>query len=187
VHTRTLAHASRLGQTADAFIVLRVDWDGEQDDASRMFGLSHKVSAGVLLVGAAFVGVLAAGAAPSLPRFGSPTTVAQVPWDGYLDEIGVADVTGDGKPDIVGVKFFDGSATETHPLVVLAGDGKGGFKDVTKQVFVGAVPRTQHARHIVFADFNRDGRMDFFMSLRVFLCIGGWLGVVGDAVSEVDA
>jgi hypothetical protein len=24
-------------------------------------------------------------------------------------------------------------------------------------------------------------------SLRVFLCIGGWLGVVGDAVSEVDA
>ena len=129
-----------------------------------MFGLSHKVSVGVLLVGAAFVGVLAAGAAPSLPRFGSPTTVAQVPWDGYLDEIGVADVTGDGKPDIVGVKFFDGSATETHPLVVLAGDGKGGFKDVTKQVFVGAVPRTQHARHIVFADFNRDGRMDFFIA-----------------------
>jgi hypothetical protein len=25
------------------------------------------------------------------------------------------------------------------------------------------------------------------VSLRVFLCIGGWLGVVGDAVSEVDA
>jgi hypothetical protein len=24
-------------------------------------------------------------------------------------------------------------------------------------------------------------------SLRVFLCIGGWLGVVGDAVFEVDA
>jgi hypothetical protein len=24
-------------------------------------------------------------------------------------------------------------------------------------------------------------------SLRVFLCIGGWLGVVGDTVSEVDA
>ena len=24
-------------------------------------------------------------------------------------------------------------------------------------------------------------------SLRAFLCIGGWLGVVGDAVSEVDA
>jgi transposase len=25
------------------------------------------------------------------------------------------------------------------------------------------------------------------VSLRVFLCIGGWFGVVGDAVSEVDA
>jgi VCBS repeat protein len=127
-------------------------------------GLSRKVAAGVLLVGAAFVTALAAGAAISVPRFGSPATVARVPWDGYLDEIGVADVTGDGKPDIVGVKFFDGSANETHPVVVLAGDGIGGFKDVTKEVFVGAVPRTQHARHLVFADFNRDGRMDFFIA-----------------------
>jgi UDP:flavonoid glycosyltransferase YjiC (YdhE family) len=30
-------------------------------------------------------------------------------------------------------------------------------------------------------------RPDVVASLRVFLCIGGWLGVVGDAVSEVDA
>ena len=31
------------------------------------------------------------------------------------------------------------------------------------------------------------GSRDPRPSLRVFLCIGGWLGVVGDAVSEVDA
>ncbi len=30
-------------------------------------------------------------------------------------------------------------------------------------------------------------RLRDLTSLRVFLCIGGWLGVVGDAVSEVDA
>src|SRR6476620_9674852 len=101
-------------------------------------GLSRKVAAGVLLVGAAFVTALAAGAAIPVPRFGSPATVARVPWDGYIDEIGVADVAGDVKPDIVGVKSFDGSANETHPVVVLAGDGTGGFKDVTKEVFVGA-------------------------------------------------
>jgi len=29
--------------------------------------------------------------------------------------------------------------------------------------------------------------LGLMVSLRVFLCIGGWLGVVGDAVSEVDA
>ena len=34
----------------------------------------------------------------------------------------------------------------------------------------------------------RPGRpRDARASLRVFLCIGGWLGVVGDAVSEEDA
>jgi len=32
-----------------------------------------------------------------------------------------------------------------------------------------------------------DGVSSKALSLRVFLCIGGWLGVVGDAVSEVDA
>jgi hypothetical protein len=101
-------------------------------------------------------------AAPTTPRFAALSSVARVTWDGYLDEIGVADVTGDGIPDIVGVRFED--TQTTHPIVVLAGNGKGGFKDVTSQVFVGPVPRTQHARHIVFADFNGDGRADFFIA-----------------------
>jgi hypothetical protein len=112
---------------------------------------------------AALVAAVAAQAALP-PRFGPAMTVAQVRWDGYLGEIGVADLTGDGIPDIVGVKFLDGNENETHPLVILAGNGKGGFKDVTAQIFVGAVPRTQHARRILFADFNRDGRMDFFIA-----------------------
>ncbi len=33
----------------------------------------------------------------------------------------------------------------------------------------------------------RDPLGEAARSLRVFLCIGGWLGVVGDALSEVDA
>jgi hypothetical protein len=122
----------------------------------------------VLVVGlfAVFVAVASVRAATPAPgiRFGPLKTVAEVRWDGWLDEIGVADVTGDGNPDIVGVKFFDGDPSATHPLVILAGDGKGGFKDVTSQVFVGAVPRTQHARRLIFADFNGDGRLDFFIA-----------------------
>jgi hypothetical protein len=46
----------------------------------------------------------------------------------------------------------------------LEGNGKGGFKDVTSGVFMGAVPRTQHARRLIFADFNGDGRPDFFIA-----------------------
>jgi FG-GAP-like repeat len=114
----------------------------------------------------ALVGVGSVRTAAPSPTFGfGPVkTVAEVSWDGWLDEIGIADVTGDGIPDIVGVKFFDGDPSATHPLVILAGNGKGGFKDVTSQVFVGAVPRTQHARRLIFADFNGDGRLDFFIA-----------------------
>ena len=38
-----------------------------------------------------------------------------------------------------------------------------------------------------FDEVFRSEGMRIVASLRVFLCIGGWLGVVGDAVSEVDA
>jgi len=44
-----------------------------------------------------------------------------------------------------------------------------------------ATPRAGGERHALQALVAARG------SLRFFLCIGGWLGVVGDAVSEVDA
>src|SRR6478735_4454965 len=72
------------------------------------------------------------------PVFGPLTPVVRLASDGYLSHIGVADVTGDGIPDIVGGKSPSGG--EKHPLVVLAGNGKGSFRDVTTQVFVGPVP-----------------------------------------------
>jgi hypothetical protein len=37
------------------------------------------------------------------------------------------------------------------------------------------------------AALAREQEWPYERSLRVFLCIGGWLGVVGDAISEVDA
>jgi VCBS repeat protein len=106
--------------------------------------------------------LLAALAVASTPVFGPLTPKAQIPSDGYLSQIVVADVTGDGIPDIVGARVT--SAGEAHPLVVLAGDGKGGFRDVTAQVFVGPVTRTVLARQILFADFNGDGRTDIFIA-----------------------
>jgi len=106
--------------------------------------------------------LVAAVATAWTPVFGLQIPVAHVPADGYLSQIGVADVTGDGIPDIVGARVTN--AGETHPLVVLAGNGKGGFRDVTTQVFSGPVTRTVLARHILFADFNHDGRTDIFIA-----------------------
>ncbi len=104
----------------------------------------------------------AAAAAVTTPVFGATTHVASVPWNGYLTEIAVGDVTGDGKPDIVGARqdYTHG----TLPLVILAGDGKGHFSDVTSTVFTGPVPGTQHARQIVLADFNGDHVDDIYVA-----------------------
>ena len=42
-------------------------------------------------------------------------------------------------------------------------------------------------RFLQLVRHERQTARGVWTSLRVFLCIGGWLGVVGDAVSEVDA
>jgi hypothetical protein len=49
--------------------------------------------------------------------------------------------------------------------------------------------RTRERLQNVFGDSARVAPLEarVVVSLRVFLCIAGWLGVVGDAVSEVDA
>jgi hypothetical protein len=117
---------------------------------------------GLAVLLASLVAAIAAPAATAPPAFGPLRTVTRVSSDGWLSEIGVADVTGDGIADIVGVRLAD--AQGTRPIVVLAGNGKAGFRDVTAQVFDGPPPRTQLARHILFADFNRDGVADIFIA-----------------------
>ena len=46
---------------------------------------------------------------------------------------------------------------------MLAGDGRGGFRDVTTQVFDGPVPELMLPRRTVLADFNGDGRSDILI------------------------
>jgi hypothetical protein len=69
-------------------------------------------AAGIVVPTAAWAVALVARVSAATPvvSFAPLKTVAEVRWDGWLDEVGVADVTGDGNPDIVGVKFFDGNA-----------------------------------------------------------------------------
>jgi len=108
-------------------------------------------------------GVAAAALALAAPVFGAPQPVAQIPFTGgYSDEIACADFTGDGAPDCVVASQIQ--ALTTQPITILQGNGKGGFTNVTSTIFTNDIPHVQHARQMVLADFNRDGRPDILIA-----------------------
>ena len=59
--------------------------------------------------------------------------------------------------------------------------------EVFERLFLRTVSLCKEHGLIEGSHLSVDGFHAEAKSLRVFLCIGGWLGVVGDAVSEVDA
>ncbi len=81
-----------------------------------------------------------------------------------LGEFAVGDFNGDGKLDFIASYFMFPLEDRATPVRVFAGDGLGGFTDVTGQVFPANVPQTTFARETVVADFNRDGRPDLFVA-----------------------
>lgn len=80
----------------------------------------------------------------------------------FVHEIGVGDFTGDGKLDIVLSYFLFPLEDRATPIRLFAGDGAGGFSDITAQAFPGGAPQTVHARETIVADLNKDGRLDAF-------------------------
>jgi len=121
---------------------------------------------------AVLVGVLAAGAgwavahaasSVSSPKFGPARLVASIETPAFLQEVGAADVTGDGNTDVVVTRIVVDRA-QLEPISILVGDGHGRFRDETAQLFNGPVPTTMWARRTVFADFNGDGRKDILIA-----------------------
>ena len=82
----------------------------------------------------------------------------------YVHEVGVGDFSGDGKLDVVLSYFLFPLETRATPIRLFAGNGSGGFTDVTSQALGGSPPTTVHARETIVADFNRDGRADIFLA-----------------------
>jgi hypothetical protein len=113
-------------------------------------------------IAAAFVAIAHAASAGESPKFAAPRLVAGLETSAFLQEVGAADVTGDGNAEVV-VTRIDSSG-QLEPVTILVGDGKGHFADRTATLFDGAVPRTLWARRTVFADFNGDGRQDVFIA-----------------------
>lgn len=119
----------------------------------------HRVLAVALLALA-----LPAGAAVDVaPRFGPPALVATATGVGGLSEQESGDVNGDGLGDLVVTRLAFPLAHATFPIGVFLSNGRGGFTDGSS-LFAGPIPRTQHGRQIVIADFNGDRRNDIFVA-----------------------
>lgn len=82
----------------------------------------------------------------------------------FVHEVGVGDFTGDGKADFVLSYFLFPLEDRATPIRLFAGNGAGGFTDITAAAFPNGAPQTVHARETIIADFNRDGRLDAFFA-----------------------
>jgi hypothetical protein len=77
------------------------------------------------------------------------------------------DLNGDGKEDmlVLGAYYPDGSTSYAPQRgSVLFSDGNGGFRPATAAEFPINALTTVHPRKVVYADFNGDGRTDFFVA-----------------------
>jgi hypothetical protein len=125
-------------------------------------GIAGRVA--VAAVVAAGSGAIASAAvAPGSPKFAASRLVASVQTTGFLQEIGSADLTGDGNADVVVTRFVSDYA-QPLPITILVGDGRGHYTDRTAQLFDGPVPQTLWPRRTLFGDFNGDRRQDIFIA-----------------------
>lgn len=99
----------------------------------------------------------------SVPQFGAPSDVALLPETAYLQDVTVADVNGDGNPDLIATRIIS-SHPERTAFSILSGNGRGSFRDATTSIVQGAVPGLMWSRQTVVADFNGDGRPDIFFA-----------------------
>ncbi len=105
--------------------------------------------------------------------FGHVTPLAIGPPGTETYEVQLADVNGDGKPDIVGVAFSFNSGGLAAPydsfLFVALGDGRGGFNLVHYYALNG-VPQLG----MMVADLNADGKLDVvFAGLSISVILNG--------------
>lgn len=86
--------------------------------------------------------------------------------------ISIADVNGDGKPDLL-VANYVGESNGDGTVAVLLGNGDGTFQPA--RLFDSGA---QNANDVIAADVNGDGVPDLLVANRCDSCGGGWLGVM---------
>ncbi|MEW6030115.1 MAG: FG-GAP repeat domain-containing protein [Chloroflexota bacterium] len=96
-------------------------------------------------------------------KFREPMTVLSIQTDGNLDQMAPGDFNGDSLTDFVAARLVFQTA-KTFPIDILLNQGNRDFVRATDDLLGGDIPKTQHPREIVVADFNNDGRDDFFIA-----------------------
>jgi hypothetical protein len=86
---------------------------------------------------------------------GTPTSPSNAPDSGFV----VADINGDGKPDLGLVEYAEGSASELN-ITVMLNQGNGQFSAPIRSPAISSNPSLRVA-DFVFADFRKTGQLDF--------------------------
>ena len=96
-------------------------------------------------------------------QYTEPEEILAIETTGTIFNMASADFNDDGKMDVVFDKHKFQSA-DTYEIEVLVNAGNGGLQLGTAEIFEGPVPRVQHPRQMLIADFNEDGRADIFIA-----------------------
>jgi hypothetical protein len=98
-----------------------------------------------------------------IPRYASPEVVLEYEAPASFVDWALADFNTDGLPDIL-VARGEWQSPKDFPVDIFKNDGNGGFSNATQEIIPETIPRTQHPREIVLADFNGDGRLDVYIA-----------------------
>jgi len=96
-------------------------------------------------------------------QYTEPEELLVIKTTGTIFNMASADFNDDGKMDMV----FDQhkfQSPDTFEIEILINDGNGGLQLGTSEVFEGSVPKVQHPRQMLIADFNGDGHADIFIA-----------------------
>lgn len=105
----------------------------------------------VVILRAQFVGDFRPSATAHLP----------VPAGAGITQLKTGDFNGDGHADILAVTQV-GTGTRPAPSLILLGDGMGGLRDGTSEIFGQEPMKIVGGGRTLVADFNNDGRSDIF-------------------------
>jgi len=96
-------------------------------------------------------------------KYTEPEKILFIETNGTILNMSSADFNSDGEMDVVFDRHIFRSP-DTFELEILVNDGNGGLRVGTSEIFDGPIPKVQHPRQMLIADFNGDGRSDIFIA-----------------------
>lgn len=96
--------------------------------------------------------------------FTDPVELSHISIQSSFSDSAVVDLNADGYPDIIAGYTSGLKSGEPVPMAIYLSDGNGNITDATSELIEGELPTFNLVRDIHLADFNSDGKIDFFFS-----------------------